>query len=108
MDGTPRIFISYSHDDEAHREKVVSLAERLRKDGLETRIDQSVNGTPAEGWPRWMLDELDAADFVLVVCAETYWAGQDLTPTCASRIMKQWAAPGSGNNEAFELTVPSV
>ncbi len=55
-----------------------------------------------------MLDEFDAADFVLVVCAETYWAGQDLTPTCASRIMKQWAAPGSGNNEAFELTVPSV
>ena len=67
------VFISYSHDSDEHREKVLGLSERLRKDGIETRLDQYVNGSPAQGWPRWMLDQLDAADSVLVVCTETYY-----------------------------------
>lgn len=56
---TKIIFISYSHDSEEHRDQVLALSERLRKDGLETRLDRYVNGTPAEGWPRWMLNKLD-------------------------------------------------
>lgn len=69
----PTIFISYSHDNESHRERVLALSERLRNDGLETRLDRYVNGAPPEGWPRWMLNQLDAADYVLVVCTETYY-----------------------------------
>ena len=68
-----RVFISYSHDSDAHREKVLALSERLRADGIETLLDQYVNGSPPQGWPRWMLDQLDAADSVLVVCTETYY-----------------------------------
>jgi len=68
-----KVFISYSHDSSAHREKVLALSERLRADGIETLLDQYVNGSPPEGWPRWMLNQLDAADFVLVVCTETYY-----------------------------------
>lgn len=67
------VFISYSHDSSDHREKVLALSERLRADGIETLLDQYVNGSPPEGWPRWMLDQLDAADFVLVICTETYY-----------------------------------
>ncbi len=67
------VFISYSHDSDEHREQVLGLSERLRMDGIETRLDQYVNGTPEEGWPRWMMNQLDAADFVLVVCTETYY-----------------------------------
>ncbi len=67
------VFISYSHDSEEHRGKVLALSERLRADGLETRLDRYVNGSPAEGWPRWMLDRLAEADAVLVVCTETYY-----------------------------------
>ena len=66
-----RVFISYSHDSDQHRERVLALSERLRADGIETLLDQYVNGSPPQGWPRWMLDQLDAADFVLVVCTET-------------------------------------
>lgn len=69
----PVVFISYSHDSDKHRERVLGLAARLRQDGLETRIDQEVNGTPEQGWPRWMLDQLDEAAFVLIVCTETYY-----------------------------------
>jgi hypothetical protein len=67
------VFISYSHDSEEHREKALGLAERLRQDGLDAQLDQYVNGTPEQGWPRWMLDRLDEAAFVLVVCSETYY-----------------------------------
>jgi hypothetical protein len=37
------VFISYSHDCDAHREKVLALSERLREDGIETILDQYVN-----------------------------------------------------------------
>jgi SEFIR domain len=51
----------------------LELAERLRQDGIDAQIDQYVEGTPVEGWPRWMLNQLDWAGFVLVVCTETYY-----------------------------------
>src|ERR1035441_1337680 len=72
-DKPTRVFISYSHDSDAHRERVLGLSERLRADGIESILDQYVNGSPQQGWPRWMLDQLDAADAVLVVCTETYY-----------------------------------
>ncbi|HEY0017428.1 MAG TPA: SEFIR domain-containing protein [Longimicrobium sp.] len=67
-----RIFISYSHDSPEHEQRVLALSERLRQDGIDAQVDQYVNGTPPGGWARWMLDELDAAEFVLLVCTETY------------------------------------
>jgi hypothetical protein len=69
----PVVFISYSHDSEEHRETVLRLSERLRADGFDAWVDQYENGTPEQGWPRWMLDQFDAADFVLVVCTKTYY-----------------------------------
>jgi hypothetical protein len=69
----PKVFISYSHDSVEHAHHVLELAERLRADGVDARFDQYVVGTPAEGWPRWMLNQLDWADFVLAVCTETYY-----------------------------------
>lgn len=73
MDESPRVFISYSHDSDTHRERVLALSERLRADGIETFLDQYVNGTPAEGWPRWMLNRLDEVDRVLLICTPTYY-----------------------------------
>jgi hypothetical protein len=68
----PRVFISYSHDSLEHARRVMGLAERLRKDGVDAQLDQYVAGTPARGWPRWMEDQLDSSEFVLVICTETY------------------------------------
>ena len=70
--GTCRVFITYSHDSPEHRHRVLALAERLRKDGVDAQLDQYVAGTPARGWPRWMEDQLDSSEFVLVICTETY------------------------------------
>jgi hypothetical protein len=66
------VFISYSHDSAAHAERVRGLAKRLHDDGIGIILDQSVNGSPLEGWPRWMLNGLEAAHHVLVICTETY------------------------------------
>jgi TIR domain/inactive STAND len=68
-----KVFISYSHDSVEHKEFVSRFAQRLRKDGVDAQIDQYVGGRPPEGWPRWMLDKLDWAEFVLLICTETYY-----------------------------------
>ena len=67
------VFISYSHDSDEHREKVLALSERLRADGIATILDRYVEkSSPPEGWPRWMMNGLNAATHVLCVCTETY------------------------------------
>ena len=68
------VFLSYSHDSDPHRERVLGLSERLRADGINTILDRYVEqGSPPEGWPRWMMNGLDAADTVLIICTETYY-----------------------------------
>ena len=67
-----KVFISYSHDSDTHREFVRGIADRLRREGVDCLIDRYVNGFPPEGWPRWMESQIEAADFVLLVCTETY------------------------------------
>jgi hypothetical protein len=67
------LFISYSHDSNEHRERVLGLSERLRADGIPTILDRYVEkGSPSEGWPRWMMNGLNAATHVLCVCTEIY------------------------------------
>jgi nucleoside phosphorylase/tetratricopeptide (TPR) repeat protein len=67
----PKVFISYSHDSEAHMERVLELSDRLRVSGIDCNIDQ-YEESPAQGWQRWMMDEVEAADFVLVICTKEY------------------------------------
>ena len=67
----PRVFISYSHDSPAHGDRVLELADRLRADGIDAIIDQYIQ-FPSEGWPAWCEAEIEKADFVLMVCTETY------------------------------------
>jgi hypothetical protein len=66
-----RVFVSYSHDSNLHIERVLALADRLRTDGLDVRIDQYISH-PAEGWRRWMHDQLRDSDFTLLVCTALY------------------------------------
>ena len=68
----PKVLISYSHDSPEHRDRVLVLSKRLRKDGIDCTIDQYVV-VPPEGWPRWMEKQIRNSDFVLIVCTETYY-----------------------------------
>jgi len=66
-----RVFISYSHDSEAHRERIRDLAARLRGHGMDAWIDQ-FTPPPVEGWPRWAEQQFAQARFVIVACTEPY------------------------------------
>lgn len=67
-----RVFISYSHDSDLHRKRVRELSERLRTEGVDCMIDQYVANPPNNSWPRWMMDQIEEADFVLVVATDIY------------------------------------
>jgi SEFIR domain len=69
----PKVFISYSHnyDRPDYKDRILALADRLRTDGIDCNIDQ-YEESPPEGWHRWMLNQVDWADFILIACTEEY------------------------------------
>ena len=67
----PKVFISYSHDSDEHKDRVLALADRLLDDGLEVILDEFVSPPPAN-WPRWMEDEMESSDSIVVVCSKNY------------------------------------
>ena len=50
-----RVFVSYSHDSDAHKARVRAFVARLRGEGHSVVYDEDVAkvGGPDEGWPRW-------------------------------------------------------
>lgn len=66
-----KVFVSYSHDSPEHMERVLRLSDRLRRDGIDCIIDQ-YEMSPREGWPRWTMNQIEEARFVVVVCTEIY------------------------------------
>lgn len=91
--GPPRVFISYSHDNPEHQDRVLALADRLRADGIDAEIDQYEQSPPA-GWPEWCATEIRKADFVLMVCTETYL-----------RRVNREAEPGQGHGVLWEANL---
>jgi Phosphorylase superfamily/SEFIR domain len=69
----PKVFISYSHNlhSATYRDQILELADRLVNDGIDCNIDQYEESPPL-GWQRWMLNEMENADFVLIACSEEY------------------------------------
>ncbi|MEW6401296.1 MAG: TIR domain-containing protein [Chloroflexota bacterium] len=69
---THRVFISYTHDSPEHADRVLHLSDKLRSEGIDCILDQ-YETSPSVGWPRWMDRNIRSADFVLMVCTETYF-----------------------------------
>lgn len=67
----PRVFISYSWDDEQHKDWVLSLATRLRQDGIDVRLDR---WELRLGKDRTLFMEraIAESDYVLLICTPTY------------------------------------
>jgi hypothetical protein len=66
-------FISYSHESDRHAEKVRGLAEKLRRGGVDAVLDV-YDPHPAQGWAKWMEEQLSKSDFVLIVLSPRYIA----------------------------------
>jgi hypothetical protein len=69
----PRIFISYSHDDQEHKDWVLALATRLAANGVDVTLDRW-DLTLGGDLPRFMESGLTKADRVLAICTSAYVA----------------------------------
>ena len=69
-----RVFVSYAHSNDKHRQRVWAFAKSLREQGLDVVIDTDVKSPagPPEQWPRWMKNQVEAADWVLLFIDEAY------------------------------------
>jgi hypothetical protein len=95
----PRVFISYSRDSEQHIDDVLQLAEQLRSHDIEVRMDEDLVAPP-EGWMRWVLKEIEAADVILVIATEGYLARINAPP--------KPHAPGAGVNWELDLIYQNI
>ncbi len=66
-----KVFISYSHNPEEHKKRVLRLSDQLREKGVHCWIDQ-YEMNPEIGWHVWMKDQISKSNFVLVICTEIY------------------------------------
>lgn len=66
-----RIFLSYAHSDDSHKQWVKTLATALRSAGFEARLD-AWHLKAGMNMPQWMSNELDLADRCILICDDKY------------------------------------
>lgn len=67
----PRVFVSYSHDSQEHKDWVLGLSTRLVRNGVDVLLDQW-DVTLGGDLPNFMESGLTAADRVLAICTSEY------------------------------------
>lgn len=67
----PKVFFSYSHDNEEHKAWVLALATRLEENGVAVTLDQW-DLRVGDDLPFFMESGLTDADRVVLVCTESY------------------------------------
>jgi hypothetical protein len=67
----PIVFISYSHDNEPHKQWVLQLAADLRARGVDALLDQW-DLSPGQDVAAFMESSITAADRVLMICTQKY------------------------------------
>jgi hypothetical protein len=67
----PRVFISYSHDSQSHKDWVLRLASDLRAGGIDATIDQW-DLKPGQDLVAFMQTSISSSDRVLTVCTDAY------------------------------------
>ena len=65
---TPRVFLSYAHDDEEHADSVRAFAEFLTLCGVDVHMDRWALDRRRD-WHQWAIEQIKSADFVLVIAS---------------------------------------
>ncbi|MEZ4784898.1 MAG: toll/interleukin-1 receptor domain-containing protein [Candidatus Kapaibacterium sp.] len=73
----PTVFISYSHDDQEHKDWILTLSTRLLANGVNVILDHWDLNLGSD-LPRFMESGLTEADRVLAVCTGQYVAKANL------------------------------
>ncbi|MBO7453750.1 MAG: toll/interleukin-1 receptor domain-containing protein [Clostridiales bacterium] len=72
MSDNPKVFISYSHKDNDYEQKILSFANKLRSEGIDANVDL-YEEAPSEGWQRWMENQINSSDYVVIINSESYY-----------------------------------
>jgi hypothetical protein len=67
----PKVFVSYSHDSDLHKDWVLKLATRLVANGVDVLLDQW-DLTLGSDLPRFIESGLTTSDRVLAICTSQY------------------------------------
>lgn len=86
---TKKVFISYAHESDQLSDKVLSFSNYLRSQGIDSEIDQ-YEEAPSEGWPKWMMRQIQEADYVLVVCSSLFYERANNTTSCEDGLGVKW------------------
>lgn len=65
------VFISYSWEDDEHKEWVLKLADQLTKDGINVILDRYYL-TPGSNLPKFVEDSIEQSDRIILVCTPKY------------------------------------
>ncbi|MEV0338475.1 SEFIR domain-containing protein [Nocardia sp. NPDC050713] len=88
------MFVSYSHDSPEHKELVRQFCTFLRSEaGVDVRLD-AWDDYERRDWSLWAIDQLSAADFVVVIASPAYKRRADGT-----------AAADEGRGAQFEAAI---
>jgi hypothetical protein len=70
----PKVFVSYSHDSPAHKQRVREFVSCLRGQGVTVVFDEDVarTGGPDDGWPWWCERQIVESDYVLACCTAMF------------------------------------
>jgi hypothetical protein len=68
---SPRVFVSYAHDNERHREAVRAFCEFLVHCGIDVHMDRW-DLDRRRDWGHWALEQVRAADFILAVASPMF------------------------------------
>jgi hypothetical protein len=66
-----RVFVTYTHDSEEHKDQVLGLAAFLRRHGLDVQLD-AWDSYERKDWYEWGQRQVMLADFILVVASKQY------------------------------------
>ena len=106
-----QVFISYSHDDDAHKNWVLQLATRLRSNGVDVILDRW-NLTLGQDVASFMENGLSTSKRVLCVCSEIYvdkannknrsvgYEKQIMTAELMDNLNTDWIIPIIKNNNS--------
>lgn len=69
---SPQVFISYSHDSEAHKKWVLRFVKELRKNGIYAYNDTLLSANRTINFNQMMIDGFTEYDYIIVVLTENY------------------------------------
>lgn len=107
----PKVFVSYSHDSEEHKDWILQLATRLRSNGVDVILDRW-NLSLGQDLPAFMENGLSKSQRVICICSEEYvkkankktggvgYEKQVITAELLSDLNSKWVIPVIRNNSS--------